>query len=164
MDWSAILWAGFIATTLGVACAWVFRTFEWTELSPATQVGSLFFANPRLPATEGLGLLLLFVLGSSLVPAVYYGVLSAADAVSWGGGAVIGGVHGALAVAALPLAGRYGAAVREGRLRPPGRLGLEWGWGTPAAILVGHLVYGGVLGASLDAFLEPPAFVLPLPG
>ncbi|MDQ3388475.1 MAG: hypothetical protein M3483_03110 [Gemmatimonadota bacterium] len=163
MAWSAIIWGGFVATTLGVACAWIFRAFGWTEVSPAAQVGSLFFRNPRLPITEGAGLLTLFVFGCSVIPAIYYLIMQAAGGFSAPGGALVGLLHGMGAVGALPFSGRFNASVRAGRLPPPGQLGLAWGWGTPVAILVGHIVYGAVLGATLDAFTEPPVFVLPVP-
>lgn len=161
MHWSAILWAGFIATTLAAAFLWVFRNLEWTEFSPATQIGCVFFDNPRLPAAEGVGLLTLYLLGSSLVPAVYRGVLGAVGGVTWGSGALLGLVHGMLMVAALPYVAKVSVCVRNGRIPPPGRLGLAWGKGTPVGIVLGHALYGGVLGAALAAFAAPPQLMLP---
>lgn len=158
MEWSALLWAGFVATTLALACAWLFRTFEWMEMSPAAQVGCLFFDNPRLPVAEGVGLLVLFLLGTILFPAVYHPLLEGVGALAWWSGALFGLLHGVLVAAAFPLAGRVSVCVRSGRIPPPGRLGLRWGRGTPAGVLVGHAVYGGVLGAVLAAFAAPPAF------
>jgi hypothetical protein len=162
MHWSAIFWSGFVATTLAVACGRLFRSFEWTELSPASQVGCFFFDNPRLPAAEAVGLLLLFGLGSTLVPALYGTILSAAGAVSWRGGTLVGVVHGTIAVGLLPYVARYSACVRNGVTPPPGRFGLGWGRGTPAAIVLGHVIYGAVLGAALAAFTRPSAFTVPV--
>lgn len=158
MNWSVILWAGFVATTLAVACARLFRSFEWTELTPAAQVGTFFIRDPRLPVAEGVGLLLLFALGSTLFPALYATLLRFADAVSWRGGLLVGILHGALVVGVLPYIARYGAGVRHGAVPPPGPFGLGWGRGTPAGILLGHAVYGAVLGAALAAFSLPSAF------
>lgn len=156
MDWSALLWAGFVATTLGLAVAWVFRNFELTELSPAGQVGSFLFSDPRLPVAEGVGLLLIFSLGSLLFPVVYTLLFGLLGEVSWGTGALLGLLHGILAVALLPVAARASASVRHGRIPPPGPLGLAWGRGMPAGVVLGHMVYGGALGASLAAFAAPP--------
>ncbi|MDP9349118.1 MAG: hypothetical protein M3P24_08260 [Gemmatimonadota bacterium] len=161
MDWRAIFWAGFVATTLAVACARLFRSFEWTELTPAGQVGGLFVRDPRLPAAEVVGLLLLFGLGSTLVPALYGTLLQGMDALSWRGGLLVGIVHGALVVGLLPYVARHAASVRHGTLPPPGRFGLRWGRGTPAGILLGHAIYGAVLGAALAAFSIPSALNLP---
>ena len=156
IPWSAILWAGFVATTLAAACFWVFRTFGWTQLSPSSQLGCLFFGNPRLPLTEVVGLLLLFVLGSTLVAWLYALLLRQTGGVSLGRGALLGLVHGGVAVASLPTLGTISACVRSGFLPPPGRFGLAWGRGTPAGVVVGHVVYGAAVGATLAAFMAPP--------
>ena len=157
ITWSAILWAGLVATTLAAACFWLFRTFGLTEFSPSAQLGCLFLGNPRLPLTESLGLVLLFVLGSTLVAWAYAAVLQGAGALSPGGGALLGLVHGAITVAALPVLGTISACVRSGFLPPPGRFGMAWGRWTPAGVMAGHVVYGATLGATLAAFLTPPA-------
>lgn len=157
ITWSAILWAGLVATTLAAACFWLFRAFGLTVFSPSSQLGCLFLSNPRLPLTESLGLVLLFALGSSGVAWLYAAVLQQVGGVSLGGGALLGLVHGGIAAAALPVLGTISACVRSGFLSPPGRFGLAWGRGTPAAVVVGHLVYGATLGATLAAFLTPPA-------
>ena len=156
ITWSAILWAGLVATTLAAACLRVFRTFGLTEFSASSQLGCLFLGNPRLPLTESLGLVLLFVLGSTVVAWLYAAVLRQVGGVSLGGGALLGLVIGGISAASLPVLGTISACVRSGFLPPPGRFGLAWGRGTPAAVVVGHLVYGATLGATLAAFLRPP--------
>ncbi|HEV2148270.1 MAG TPA: hypothetical protein VGR37_12770 [Longimicrobiaceae bacterium] len=157
ITWSAILWAGFVATTFAAVCFWVFRTFAWTEFSPASQLGCLFFGNPRLPLTEVVGLLLLFLLGTTVAAWLYAMLLRQLGGPSFGRGAVLGLVHGALAVAGLPLLGTISACVRSGLVPPPGRLGLGWGRGTPAGVVAGHVVYGAAVGAILAAFVAPPS-------
>ncbi|HEX2188012.1 MAG TPA: hypothetical protein VHG51_03890 [Longimicrobiaceae bacterium] len=156
IPWSAIFWAGFVATTLAAACFWVFRTFGWTEFSPTTQLGCLFFGNPRLPLAESVGLVLLLALGSTVVAWLYAALLRQTGGVTLGGGALLGLVHGALTVAVLPVLGTISACVRSGFLPPPGRFGLAWGRGTPAGVVAGHVVYGAAVGATLAAFMAPP--------
>lgn len=157
ITWSALLWAGLVATTLAAAFFWLLRTFGLTEFSPTSQLGCLFLRNPRLPLTETLGLLLLFALGSTVVPWLYAALLRQAGGVSTVGGALLGLVHGALVVAAFPVLGTISACVRSGFLPPPGRFGLAWGRWTPAGVVAGHLLYGAALGAILAAFLTPAA-------
>lgn len=155
ITWSAILWSGFMATTFAAACLWVFRTFGWTVFSPSTQLGCLFFGNPRIPAAEGVGLLLLFLLGSSVVAWLYAGLMGWLGGVSLGRGALVGLVHGTLAVLVLPAFGTISACVRAGHLPEPGILGLGWGRGTPVGVVAGHVVYGAAVGAILAGFAVP---------
>lgn len=148
----AIVWAGFVASILSACVFWLFRTFEVTRFSPATQLGCLFFREPNVPLTETVGFLLFLTLGASVVPALYAVLLGFFGGPGWGGGLLVGAVHGAAVVAALPLLQRASQCIREGRMPAPGRFGLEWGRATPLAILVGHAAYGGVVGGVLEAF------------
>ena len=54
--------------------------------------------------------------------------------------------------AALPLLERVSGCVKQGRLPPPGRFGMEWGRATPWAVLAGYVAYGAVMGGVLVAF------------
>jgi len=104
--------------------------------------------------TETVGLALYFALGMTVVPAVYGALLRVMGGAGWDAGVVVGALHGAITVAALPLLGNASRCVRKGRLPHPGRLGLGWGSATPAAVTLGHMVYGGVLGAVLAGFAK----------
>lgn len=151
-SWSAIVWSGLVASILAASVFWLFRSFGWTRFSPVTQLGCLFFSEPRVPLTETVGLLLFLLLGVTVVPAAYALVLPALGGPGWESGMLAGGLHGAAVAAGLPLLGRVSGCVKAGRLPPPGHLGLAWGQATPATILAGHLVYGGILGGVLAAF------------
>jgi hypothetical protein len=151
-SWSAVVWSGFVASILAASVFWLFRSFEWTRFSPTTQLGCLFFREPGVPLTETVGVLLFLLLGVTVVPAAYAAVLPMLGGPGWGSGMLAGGLHGAAVAAALPLLSRISGCVREGRLPPPGPLGLAWGQATPAVVLAGHLVYGGILGGVLAAF------------
>ena len=154
MDWSATIWAGFVASVLAACVFWLFRTFNLTLFSPTTQLGCLFNGEPRVPATETVGLVLYLLLGMTVVPAVYGALIRAMGGAGWDAGVVVGAVHGALTVAVLPLLGNVSRCVRKGRIPHPGRLGLKWGSSTPAVVALGHMVYGGVLGAVLAGFAK----------
>ncbi len=152
MNWIALGWSGFVATTLATAVFWAFRSLGWTLYSPTVQIGGIFFRDPDSPNTETLGFVILFLLGSTVVPALYSLVLGSWGGANWQSGAAVGVVHGLIAVAALPLIGTISASVRSGPLPHPGPFGLSWGRITPVAIVLGHGVYGGVVGAILAGF------------
>lgn len=152
MEWIAIGWAGFVATMLQLAFFRIVYSFGLSRFSPTMQVGCIFSRNPYSPGTDTLGYLLLVVLGSTLVPALYALVLEAWSGPSWGTGLALGGVHGLLAAAALPGLGTISACIRAGAFPHPGVFGTDWGRFTPFGIVLGHLLYGGVTGAILAAF------------
>lgn len=152
MHWFAIAWSGFVATLIASAFFWLLRSFGWTRFSPSVQVGCIFLRNPSSPVTETLGFVILLLLGSTLVPAAYAKLFQLWTGPSWSTGALVGVVHGILAAALIPALGMISACVRSGATPAPGRLGLAWGRATPAGVVVGHLVYGGIAGAILAGF------------
>lgn len=147
-----VAWAGFVAIVFAAAFFWLLRSFGVTQFSPTVQLGCLFLRDPRHPATETVGFVLLLLLGSTLVPALYAMLFAAASGPSWGLGLLVGAVHGALTVAALPALGTISACIRAGRMEAPGRFGLDWGRLTPVGIVLGHALYGAVCGAILANF------------
>lgn len=91
--------------------------------------------------------------------ALYFAVFLTLGVASWWMGALLGLVHGLLMlVVFLPLlawahprmATEYDGPTAHRRLEPPGFLGLNYGDGTPVAIVLGHLAYGIVLGTFYD--------------
>jgi hypothetical protein len=151
MSWSVIMWAGFAATVLSASTFWLWRSLGWTRFSPTTQLGCLFVREPNVPLTDTVGLLLFISVGSTVVAAAYARLLAIVPVEGWLAGAVAGLLHGLAAAAVLPVWHRLTACGRSGRLPDPGRLGVRWGRGTPAALAVGHAAYGAVLGAILAA-------------
>lgn len=152
MDWIAIVWSGLVATLVSAAFFAVVHSFGWSRFSPTVQLGCLVFENPRTPATDTLGYLLLVTLGSTVVPAAYLLLMERMGEPSWASGALLGAVHGAATAAALPALRYVSQCVRSGAMPPPGRFGIEWGWFTPVGVVLGHALYGGVAGAILAGF------------
>jgi hypothetical protein len=148
---STLVWAGLTASVLAACAFWLFRTLGLTEFSPTTQLGCMIYDDPRLPLTETVGVVLFMLLGCTLVPAAYALAMRSVGGAGWGTGALVGGLHGALVAVGLPWLARANRCVRNGGMRAPGRLGLGWGPATPAGIVVGHVVYGAVLGAVVAA-------------
>jgi hypothetical protein len=152
MNWIAIVWSGFVATTIATAFFWVFRSLGWTIFSPTVQLGGIFLRDPDSPTTETIGFFLLFLLGSTVFPALYLTVMDSWMEAGWMSGGILGMIHGLLAAAALPAIGTISASVRSGPLPHPGHLGLNWGRSTPLALVLGHGIYGVVTGAILAGF------------
>ena len=148
-SWSGIVWAGFIASVLAACVFWLFRAFEWTRFSPTSQLGCLFFDDPRLPMTETVGVGLFLALGATGAAVLFAGVMRVLGGAGWGTGIGAGALIGLAVAAGLPWLARASRCVRMGRLPPPGRLGLAWGRATPFALVAGSAAYGGVLGAVL---------------
>jgi hypothetical protein len=147
--WVAVVWAGFVASILAAFAFWLFRTLGLTRFSPTAQLGCLLFDDPRLPATDTVGFVLFVALGSTLLAALYAALMRAVGGPGWGPGLLVGAVHGAMMVGALPWLAKADRCVRMGRVPPPGRFGLQWGKYTPAVLVAGCAVYGGILGAVL---------------
>ncbi len=152
MEWIAVGWAGFVATLLQLAYFGLVYSLGLSRFSPTVQAGCLFLRNPRSPSTDTLGYLLLAVLGSTVVPWIYALVLDSMGGPSARAGLALGAVHGVIVAAALPGLGMISACVRSGALPAPGLFGVRWGRFTPANVLLGHLLYGGVAGAILAGF------------
>lgn len=149
MFWA--LWAGFVASVLAAAFFGLARSFHITRYSPAMQLGGLVVDDPRLPAAETVGLAAQLLLGSTVVPLLYFSILPLLGGPGWGSGALLGVVHGALAIVLLPWAARVHRGVRAGRIPAPGRWGEGWGTATPVVVLAGSVLYGAVVGAILAA-------------
>lgn len=152
IPWEAVAWSGFVATALATSLLALLRVWRLTPFSPTQQLGCLFLRDPRTPLTEALGFILLFLLGSTLIPALYYHLLVAWGDLSWTRGALLGVAHGTVSLLLLSMAGTISACVRGGHLSAPGWLGLRWGWATPVGLMAAHLVYGALVSAILAAF------------
>ncbi len=156
IPWIVVLWSGFLSTTLAAAFFAALRAWNITEFSPSLQLGCLLFRDPRHPAAEAVGLVMLFLLGSTLLPAVYFLLMASWGEPSWRSGVLLGSIHGGIFLLILPLLGTISACVRTGYLSPPGWLGLRWGMATPIGVMVGHIAYGALVGAMLAAFSRGP--------
>ena len=152
MDWFAIGWAGFVATTLAAAFFWLLRSLGWTRFSPSVQLGCLFFRDHRSPLTETVGFLLLLTLGSTLVPAIYSTLLAQLGGATAPRGFAVGFAHGLVAAALLAPVAAVSPCVRAGDFPAPGRFGLAWGRVTPGGLVLGHALYGAAVAAILEAF------------
>ncbi len=160
LRWDVILWSGLAATAAGGLFFWAARSAALTTVAIPTQVGCLFLRDPRSPATEALGLAILFVLGVVALPPLYFMIMAAGDNFSLTGGLLVGSVQGLLAVLIMPLAGMASACVRAGTLPEPGWFGAGWGKATPVVVWAGHALYGLLLGTLFAGFLRESSAAL----
>lgn len=142
-------WAGFVAVILTAGLFSIFRALRLVPFSPSLFIGCIFRRDPKHPGTETLGFILLVLLGSTLVPAIYVWLFRLTGGPSLVRGGALGVVHGLITAGILPLIGTISACIRSGAIPPPGPMGAKWGWLTPFALLVGHGFYGAVCGAIL---------------
>jgi hypothetical protein len=121
--------------------------------SPASTCRS---CSERQARARAIGYALHFLFGF-VFASVYYLVFSALGEASWWLGALFGGVHAAFAGTALvnillplihPRMGTsFSSASSAPLLEPPGFMLLNYGWATPAVMLVSHVIYGTIVGA-----------------
>jgi len=149
----AILLWGLVATIAMTTIMQGSQGLGLSRLSLPFLVGTFFTANRRWTNVIGT---VCYVLGGWLFALFYLLLfLRLGGASAWLGG-LIGLVHGTfLLVVILPLlpevhpriATEYDGPSDGRRLEPPGFLGLNYGYRTPLVALIGHVVYGAVLGA-----------------
>lgn len=150
IPWDAVAWWGFVATLLAASLLALLRVWKLTAIGPATPFGRLFLRNPRSPATELLGFVLLFTLGSTLVPALVFFLMNRWNNLSWQMGALLGGARGCIGVLLIPFIGTISAGVRNGHFPAHGWLDLRWGW--TMLVMGAHVAYGMLVRAILAAF------------
>ncbi len=134
--------------------------YGWSRLSLPFLVGTLVSGNRHRATIWGFALYMVGGFGFGFVYFVLMGHLGVAN---WWVGTLVGILHALfLLTAVLPvlphmhprMATEYDGPTGQRRLEPPGFLGLNYGYRTPLTTIVGHAVYGAILGAGFAAPLE----------
>ena len=134
--------------------------FGLTRLSLPFLLGTFVVGNRHRAMLWGS---ILYAIGAFLFAFFYFVLMAHLGQANWWVGAITGTLHGLfLLVAVLPvlphmhprMASEYDGPIGERRLEPPGFLGLNYGYRTPFTTIVGHAVYGALLGAG---FAQPLA-------
>lgn len=149
---SWLLW-GFVATVVLTAFMSGSQGLRLTRISLPYVVGT--FVTPNRDRANLWGFCL-HLLNGWFFSLLYVLAFESWHAAAWWRGAAIGFVHGAFVLTAgmkiLPglhprmATEQHGPTVAR-QLEPPGFLALNYGVQTPVAVLLGHLVFGAVLGA-----------------
>lgn len=156
MDWAGWAVFGLVATTLLTAVLILVQLLGQTRLDLPLMLGSAFVADPDGARVVGFAV----HLGFGQLFAAFYGAgFGALDRAGWWLGALFGLVHAVVAltvlVPLLPGVHPRMASDREGPdstavLEPPGLLALNYGFATPLVTVGAHVVYGIVLGLTLQ--------------
>jgi hypothetical protein len=157
--WPAVL-AGLTGGLVMTAMMTMMQKAGKTRMDMALIEGAMFTGDRG--KAKAIGLMMHLVVMSALVFGTIYAVLFAWLGVesgnAWWVGAVIGIVHGLIAgvmMAMMPAmhprihAGAHTAPATAGsplELEPPGLFAKNYGAATPPGIVMGHLVYGLILG------------------
>ena len=146
-----ILW-GFGATVILTTLMAASRPLGLTRMDFPFMLGTMFTPNRnKAPwigflVHLGMGWLFAFIYGAAFESSGLY---------TWWFGSAIGLVHGAFVLSVgleilsyyhPRMASPFQGPTPTKQLQPPGFFALNYGKGTPIATLIGHLVYGGVLG------------------
>ena len=157
MDWGGWALFGLIATAALTAVMLSAQLAGLTRLDFPLLLGTIVTEDPDRARIAGFFIHLAFGQLFALGYAAAFALLHQA---SWWLGALLGLLHVAVALTILlpllPGVNPRMASERAGPsstavLEPPGLLGLNYGFQTPAVAIVAHLIYGAVLGLLLQA-------------
>lgn len=146
-----IIW-GAIATAAMTGLMQGAQGLGLSRLSIPFMVGAMFSGDRRIATIVGFAV---YFIGGWIFAFVYFLILASLDLLNWWAGGLVGLLHGLLLlVAALPLfplihprmTSDFDAPVARPVLEPPGFLGLHYGGGTPATMLLAQGVYGILIG------------------
>ncbi|PWG03058.1 hypothetical protein [Sphingosinicella humi] len=146
-----IIW-GAIATAAMTGLMQGAQGLGLSRLSIPFMVGAIFSGDRRVATVVGFAV---YFIGGWIFAFVYFLILASLDLLNWWAGGLVGLLHGLLLlVAALPLfplihprmTSDFDAPVARPVLEPPGFLGLHYGGGTPATMLLAQGVYGVLIG------------------
>jgi hypothetical protein len=149
---------GFVATSAMSIVLQGSQGLGLSRLSLPFLIGTLFTGNRDRASVYGFTF---YIVGGWIFALMYYLVFSIVQISHWWFGTLIGAVHGLmLLVVILPIlphmhpriATEFDGPTALRRLEPPGFMGLNYGRATPFSTVVGHMIYGAILGAAI-----PPA-------
>ncbi len=139
-----LLLAGFAATVAMTALMYMAPMMGMPKMDIATMLGTMILASPG-PAFW-VGMMIHFMMGTVLFPAIY-GFALQPSSNGTGRGVAFGLVLWAAAnLMVMPMMGVIHPMVKSGMMPAPGFLMLNLGIMAPVGSLIGHLVYGALLG------------------
>jgi hypothetical protein len=150
---AVLLWA-LVATALMTTILQGSQGLGLSRLSLPFLFGTFFTADRGRAVLVGS---LLYLAGGWAFAVLYFLVFASLGAASWWLGALMGALHGLFLLASLPAMAQLHPRVASDTALPPasrswsrqGFMGLNYGRRTPLVTMLGHIVYGVVLGAFL---------------
>jgi hypothetical protein len=153
MNWGSWLLWGFVGTVVLTTLMAGSQGLRLTRMSIPYMLGTIFTPNRDLAKVIGFGV---HLINGWLFSLLYVAAFHAWGLAAWWLGASIGFVHAAFVLIAgmrlMPGMHPRMASEQQGptvmrQLEPPGFLALNYGYQTPATVLVAHLAFGTILGA-----------------
>jgi hypothetical protein len=155
IDWARWALFGFVATSVLTGIMVGAQLLGFSRMDIPLMLGTVLVESPDGARVAGALVHLVNGQGFALLYALAFSFLGRS---SWWLGAVFGLVHGVLAltliIPLLPGVHPRMGSERSGprlpvALEPPGILALNYGRETPMVTILGHVVYGALLGALL---------------
>jgi uncharacterized membrane protein YagU involved in acid resistance len=152
MNWASWLLWGFVATLVLTTIMAGAQGLRRTRMSLPYMLGAMFTPSRDRAKLIGFGA---HLLNGWLFSLLYVAAFHEWGRATWWTGAAIGVVHAAFVLTAgmrlLPGLHPRMATEQQGptvmrQLEPPGFLALNYGYETPASVLIAHVAYGIVLG------------------
>lgn len=151
IDWAgAIVW-GVVATAVFTLFSMLGGAMGMTRMDLLDLLGS-GLARPGTGSSRALGAVIHHMNGALLAIAWAYGVALVDLPANWATGLIWGGILTVLALWMMSAVGSVHPAIRRGDQENPGIAATNFGAMTPLGSLMGHLVYGLVLGLTYDAW------------
>ncbi|HEX5387289.1 MAG TPA: hypothetical protein VFW66_11345 [Gemmatimonadales bacterium] len=153
MNWASwVLWS-FVATLALTTVMGGSQELRLTRMNLPYMLGAMFTPSRDRAKLIGFGI---HLLNGWIFSLVYVAAFRAWGVATWWAGGLIGIVQAlfVLTVGMRILPGLHPRMASEEKgptvtrqLEPPGFLALNYGYQTPVSVLVGHLIYGAILGA-----------------
>jgi len=144
IDMTAAIISGIVATLVFDIWALFARAIGITSMKVENALGSIFTEGRGMTS---LGLIIHFVFGMGI--ALLYAAIFEQTSISNGpiAGVVIGFLHGIIiGVIVMPMMGILHPAMRAGKVEIPGFFAINKGSASPIYIVIGHLIFGAVIG------------------
>ncbi len=140
----AIIW-GVVATVAFTLFSLMGKAMGMTRMDILDLLGSMM-ASPGSTASQAIGAVIHHTNGALLAIAWVYGVALIGLPANWLTGLAWGAILTALTFLMLSTMGAMHPAIKRGEQEDPGPMATNFGAMTPLGSLMGHLVYGLVLG------------------
>lgn len=122
------------------------RAMGMTTMSIEKTLGAMF-AKGSTATVIGTLMHLMSGIVFALIYAIIFNAVGAGASNGWLIGGIIGLVHGLMVGAlVMPMIGTVHPAVKAGTMTAPGFFAINRGEATPAGMIVGHIIFGVVLG------------------
>jgi hypothetical protein len=152
MNWSSWLLWGFVATLVQTTFSALVQGLGLTRMNIPYILGSMITADRDRAKLHGF---VVHVAAGWVFSLIYVLIFQSVSTAGWWRGVLIGVVHALfmLTVVATLLPGVHPRMASEQQgpeaknmLEPPGFLALNYGMGTPVAVILSHALFGAILG------------------